>query len=435
LPRQKSTHIDDPKAVGERLKAAREKAGLSQRQLAFPGCSPAYISRIEAGDRIPSLQLLRELGRRLGVTEDYLATGSAAEAESFSLLEAEIALRLDELETAQRLYDEALARAVTPQDRAAAEEGLGHLALRRGDPRAAVKLLEQALVTSGAEEWERPMLAESLGRAYSLLGELEPCITIFERCLAKFEEMDDSVEVVRFACLLGYAATDKGDLARAEEAVAKALAVGDDNADLYTRAKLYWSKARLRIVQGDADAASRYAYQALAALELTEDIRHTGLAHQLIAHIELERGQPEEALSHLEQGWPLIERAGTSIERAQFLLEEARTLARLGEREKAGERAVQVSGLLADAEPAQKGLIYVVLAEISVDVGESERARELYELAADLLERNSGPTRYLVDVYARLADLLEAAGRKDDAYAYMKKAVGTQQALAAKTPV
>ena len=67
MPRQKSTHVDDPKAVGERLRTAREAAGLSQRQLAFTGCSPAYISRIEGGDRIPSLQLLRELGRRLGV--------------------------------------------------------------------------------------------------------------------------------------------------------------------------------------------------------------------------------------------------------------------------------------------------------------------------------------------------------------------------------
>ena len=82
MPRQKSTHVDNPQAVGERLKEARERAGLSQRQLSFPGCSPAYISRIESGDRIPSLQLLRELGKRLGVSEDYLATG--AEDAAFS---------------------------------------------------------------------------------------------------------------------------------------------------------------------------------------------------------------------------------------------------------------------------------------------------------------------------------------------------------------
>src|SRR5688572_33438003 len=51
IPRQKSTHVDNPKAVGTRLRDAREAAGLSQRQLSFQGCSPAYISRIEAGDR------------------------------------------------------------------------------------------------------------------------------------------------------------------------------------------------------------------------------------------------------------------------------------------------------------------------------------------------------------------------------------------------
>ena len=97
MPRQKSTHVDDPRAVGERLKQARVAAGLSQRQLAFSGCSPAYISRIEAGDRIPSLQLLRELGRRLGVSEDFLATGEEPHHQHFASLEAEIALRLDDV--------------------------------------------------------------------------------------------------------------------------------------------------------------------------------------------------------------------------------------------------------------------------------------------------------------------------------------------------
>src|SRR3972149_1998442 len=112
MPRQKSTHVDSPEAVGCRLKEARERSGLSQRALSFPGCSPAYISRIEAGERIPSLQLLRELGRRLGVTEDYLATGAAASSVlSTTLLDAEIALRLDDVETAQALSELALAQA------------------------------------------------------------------------------------------------------------------------------------------------------------------------------------------------------------------------------------------------------------------------------------------------------------------------------------
>lgn len=75
LKRPRTPHYDDPLAVGRRLHAAREAAGISQRELAFPGCSAAYISRIERGERIPSLQVIRELARRIGTTEDALAYG------------------------------------------------------------------------------------------------------------------------------------------------------------------------------------------------------------------------------------------------------------------------------------------------------------------------------------------------------------------------
>src|SRR4026208_2051362 len=109
MPRRKSTHVDNPVEVGRRLREARERAGLSQRQLSFPGCSPAYISRIESGDRIPSLQLLRELGRRLNVTEAFRATGAEGPFEHSALLtEAEVLLRLNELEAAEEQYTETL---------------------------------------------------------------------------------------------------------------------------------------------------------------------------------------------------------------------------------------------------------------------------------------------------------------------------------------
>ena len=74
-PRQKLSYVDDAVSVGRRLRAAREQAGISQRALSFPGCTAAYISRIENGERIPSLQLLREFAARLSVSEQYLAYG------------------------------------------------------------------------------------------------------------------------------------------------------------------------------------------------------------------------------------------------------------------------------------------------------------------------------------------------------------------------
>lgn len=73
--RERIPHYDDPIEVGRRVHEARDAAGLSQRELAFPGCSAAYISRIERGARVPSLQVLRELARRTGTSEERLAFG------------------------------------------------------------------------------------------------------------------------------------------------------------------------------------------------------------------------------------------------------------------------------------------------------------------------------------------------------------------------
>lgn len=63
-------------SVGQRIKRLRLAAGLSQRDCSSPGVSYAYISRIEAGARTPSVKALRKLADKLGVTTEYLETGA-----------------------------------------------------------------------------------------------------------------------------------------------------------------------------------------------------------------------------------------------------------------------------------------------------------------------------------------------------------------------
>jgi tetratricopeptide (TPR) repeat protein len=430
MPRQKSTHVDSPQAVGERLKAAREQAGLSQRQLSFPGCSPAYISRIESGDRIPSLQLLRELGSRLNVSEDYLATGATPSPNrTGELAQADVALRLDELDVAADLYSRLLEGGRADAERADAAAGLGQVAFRRGQPREAIRLLEEARELP--DRIRRAAAVETLGRAYALVGELESAIAVFESSLREAEAREDDVEIMRFAVRLAYALIDTGNLGRAEELLGRALALGGNSEDPLVRAKLYWSQSRLHAERNEHDTAADYARRALEILRLTEDTYRTARAHQLLAHIELDRGNPEEALELLAHGWPLLERSGNKLERAQYRIEEARALAKLDRHEEAAAVAMQVSGLIADAAPEDAARSYTVLGSVYEELGEASRAREVYELAAELLEPRN-PNRYLLDVYSRLADLAEAEGRKEEAYGYMKKAVGQQKAIAEK---
>src|SRR5438046_7252587 len=65
-----------PESIGQRLRRLRLERNLSQRELSSPGVSYAYISRIEAEARRPSVKALRQLAPKLGVPVEYLETGS-----------------------------------------------------------------------------------------------------------------------------------------------------------------------------------------------------------------------------------------------------------------------------------------------------------------------------------------------------------------------
>jgi len=421
--------VDDPHAVGVRLKSAREHAGLSQRQLSFSGCSPAYISRIEAGDRIPSLQLLRELGKRLGVSEDYLATGAEARGTTQSL-EAELALRLDDLELAEGLYEGLLAEATAPHERTEALTGLGRIALRRGQAREAVRLLEEALSAGSGQACEPPALGESLGQAYAERGDLARALAIFEDCVAHFEREGDPVLSVRFACLLGATLLETGNASRAEALVTGALEAGEPLMDPSVRARTYFSQCRARSAEGDVAGASRYGRLALATLETADDARFTVQSRQILARAALTSGRPEVALAHYEAARPLLDSSGSRLEQALFGAGEARALAGLGRNEEAAALTARVPALLDGTPPADAGPVHSLLAEVHADLGDAASAIEHYEQAARLLEQSS-PSPTLIDVYSRIAELYEAEGRREDAYECMKKAVGMQQQVAA----
>src|SRR5438105_2572918 len=85
--------------IGARLRRLRVERGLSQRELSSPGVSYAYISRIEAGARTPSVKALRMLARKLTVSVEYLETGQdirETDRRELLLSDAELALRLSD---------------------------------------------------------------------------------------------------------------------------------------------------------------------------------------------------------------------------------------------------------------------------------------------------------------------------------------------------
>ncbi len=415
-------HVDDPKEVGRRLKEARQRAGMSQRQLAFPGCTAVYICRIEQGHRVPSLQVIRELARRLAVDEDWLAMGSARSRPSDLLLEAEVALRFGELEPAEHLYLRALEDAASRWERAQAVAGLGQIDFHAGRLDRAIERLEEARSLLGDAVSDEQAVPETLARAHSARGEHAAAIAVLESTLELARRRNDDFGEARFSVLLASALIDSGDLQAARVLLREALAKRSGEPGPALLARRYWSQSRLHLAGENGEAASRYAHLALAASELTDDVACAARAYGLLAFAELERGNAEEALALLDQGYPLALRAGDTAGQARFRIERARALAKLGRSEEAIPLATEVAAALADSSPLEAGRAYAIAAEASADTGDRVRALELYELAAELVS-DHGRTS-LVDLYSRMAELLEALGRKDEALGLLKRAVG-----------
>src|SRR5439155_1863939 len=157
-------------------------------------------------------------------------------------------------------------------------------------------------------------------------GEHDRAIAVYEQVLTLARENADRSSELRFSVLLANALIDQGSRAGAQEMLAGAIAMSNGTTDPAALARLYWAESRLHVARRSFSAAARYAQQALAALELSENRHYVARAHHLLAYIELERGRPQEALELLETALPVIAEAGDRVDLALFRLERARAL-------------------------------------------------------------------------------------------------------------
>lgn len=419
MPRSLTTHIDSPKAVGQRLREARERAGLSQRQLAFPGCTAAYISRLEAGARVPSLQMVNQLAARLDVSGQWLATGvEASVVTPDDLIDAEVALRLGELAEAEALYRVHL----EPGDpaRAAALAGLGQIAYRRERLAEAIDFLEQALRARNRRALADPGAVDTLGRCYASSGSLETAIALFQSAVDEAQQAGAPLEELRFSVLLANAHIDASSFGAAQAALARVVRIAEDTGDPVAAARLYWSQSRLHSMRHEPQLASRYARRALEILERTENDSYVGMAYHLLAHTEAEAGNGDEALRLLERGRELFGADMGAKDEARFSTAEARALVLAGRPRDAARKAARALELLDALGPGDRGLAYVALADVFRSADDSDRARMLLGQALELLLDYG--SKLALEAARPLADLLEAEGDTAGALAVMKRA-------------
>lgn len=88
----------DLKAIGTRIKKARESNHLTQEQLAEKvNLSSTHISVVERGIKAPKLETFVDIANALGVTSDYLLMDVLNDSQQITAISIEISENLKDL--------------------------------------------------------------------------------------------------------------------------------------------------------------------------------------------------------------------------------------------------------------------------------------------------------------------------------------------------
>jgi transcriptional regulator with XRE-family HTH domain len=425
------TDVSSAETIGARLKRLRLQRGLSQRDLSSPGVSYAYISRIEAGARTPSVKALRKLAQKLGVSVEYLETGRDirdVDDRELRLADAELELRLaDDIESAETKLVSIQAEAEKAGDRTSAVRArvaLGLASSQRGNHLEAVERLEAAVADEAAPPPHlRPDVYTTLGQSYAALGAPDRAVRVFEECLANVRDEipEDKAVHIRYATFLSYALTDQGDFERAANVVREALGEADDHTDPYTRVRLYWSLARLNVLNGRAAEALEYIRSAIALLKATDDTRTLARAYLLAAGAELRRRDVAAAQQNLDAAERMLGAHPDPADLGMLRTGQSRLAALTGDPRTAVERARDALAVFGEFHGAEQGAAVHALASGLALEGDTTGASDAYRRAVDLLT-----------VHGRRVDAGEAAlewatflrehGREEEAEPILRRA-------------
>jgi transcriptional regulator with XRE-family HTH domain len=409
------------------VRRLRLERGLSQRQLASRGVTYAYISRIESGQRIPSVRAIRLLARRLGVTPEYLETGvdiAPVEELELRLTDAELRLRLgdhsaDARHALQAVLKEAK-RAGESEIAVRAQIALGLSSLAAGAQGEAARYLATAVASPLTSPGTHANVYISFSKALRFLGRADEAAKMLEDGLDDLglQTQEAAGARLRLATYLSYALTDLGQLERARsvlEDIDAGVAL-----DPHRQVTIHWSLARLAYMEGQPRAALREIRRAIILLDHTEDSLELARAHLFAAEVHLWADNVPEAERHLALAARLESLAGDARDLGALHSCQALAQARRGDSERARGLIERAREELADA-PAEQGLLWLAQGIIEATCDELDAATRSFEQAIDALAASS-MHREAAAVCREWSQLLRDAGRSEQAAETAKRA-------------
>jgi tetratricopeptide (TPR) repeat protein len=412
--------------VGARLRRLRVAKGLTQKQLAEPRYSHAYVSTIEAGRRAPSQAALEHFGAKLGIPIDELVTGRPVDLAprlGLRLQEARIRLSAGGIHEAESEFNAVKKNAT--------RFGLGRLAARaveclalceerRGRLDEAVELYDEAI---DMLREETPLAAvepiAGKARCVRLRGDIRYSIYLLESQLERLEREDlsDPDSLVRIYASLTKSYFDSGLFTKAGEAAEEALRLAPRVSDAAKLAQMHVNLTGTLIQRGELPDAE-------AALLRAEDLYRQAELQAELARAQLARGFVLSRARRYDEARELLAAARGAFEETSSPLDEARSLneiARIdritGQTDSAVAALERAISLLDQSDVAEQALAHRELALCYMSTQPADAEKHL-RIAIDLFERAEEATQ-LATTYRILGDLLQHRGDHDgscDAY-------------------
>lgn len=412
--------------LDKRLKKLRLSKGLTQKDLAEPLYTHAYISSIEAGRRMPSPAALEHFATRLGVDVEELRSGRPRDLPVRLQLQVQEA-RQDVSRGNYEAAAESLEQAARQAKRfeltrleARAEEVLGLCAERRGEFPSAIQHYD----TAERILRDEPLTARVeaiVGKARSLqiLGDVRYAIHLLEKTLdlLRRSNLHDPAALGRLHASLAFDYLLVGMHRSASESAAEALRLVSKIEDPEQLANMYMNLARVLLADGspaDASDALGRAEELYKQLDLCIELARAHLARGIVL---MKEGDLDAARSELELARSEMPDGVGAIDEARVLNELARVERLSGNRSRAIELLQQSMRILRETDVAELALAYreLGLAVADDDMDQAQRhldkAIKLYEKTDQALE--------LASTYRVLGDLLRTRGELElgsDAY-------------------
>ncbi len=410
--------------LGERVRALRVAAGLTQVELAGGSFSKEYISQIERGKTRPTESTIALLAERLGVDAGFLTSGVSTEERT----KVETLVARAEALSEAHSYSEALdafreARPALEGTWAPTLElrtlsGEAWALQQSGEINPALALLRQARELAESPQFsdvDRADVLFRIGVCRYKLSSVGTAVSLFDEALALAERSGLPCDLLR-ADILGWRSRChrlQRDYVAAHEDVERALELAQDLGDRRAIANTYFQASLIAQRQGHWVQSRGYAQRAKNLYQELNDERNVGRLLLALGGLTLLLGDEDQAVEHLKASFSRALESDSPPDAAQALQGLARVHLNRGEYDQADELARKALALLDGREdylhevcPSQ-----LVLGRALMERGRLDEAGDCFR-AADAAAEQLASISHRTEAWVALGDL--AARRGDD---------------------